>query len=451
MRAIYNNIEIMDCRCQSVEVTPDYDPSSGKDFMRTRVRLVVSGVVNPASMAYVFPGLVPGTRAGLTIVNIRQTLQTPRRLLQVFLGPDLIFVSPGINPVTGQISLADSGNGPLPHQGTSVVEGDILGDRTVIVRWGVDFWIMGSSNIVLSNRWSTTHHINRNAMTTRTIRGQAVVRADAIANGLINNADDFRAALIVPQPLNFRRDGVDVTCSEDGTMLNYTVVDKETGNSLGKPGQPINVFFLDGNATAGWDMQVKSWHDRINLASTGAAKYGSLIGSSDPAAIAMGLEAAATWLLTSFTPRAVGRCMCRVEGGRNVPRITLGEIARNVCIDRAGANTSPTSLFFTQHLNSDDGQAVETRMEWMPNWPSSVLDPRLFRPNGFMNMSDDYRQGVLDYPNAGRNPNNPLPRVGGTRGSYVQQMAQQALMTPQQAPPNPPAGETSVQALLNIQ
>jgi hypothetical protein len=139
-----------------------------------------------------------------------------------------------------------------------------------------------------------------------------------------------------------------------------------------------------------------------------------------------------------------------------VPRVLLGQIALNVCVDRnqvGGGGSIVTSLFFTQHLNTDDGQAVECRMEWMPVLPPNPIRPggiaAIQAPDQYMNMNNDYSIGPLNYPNAGRTPNNPLPNgltnaASGTRGSYVQRMAQQALMPVQAAPPNPPAAEVQV-------
>jgi len=448
MRTVYNGIDIADCRQQSLDVSPDYDPSAGIDFMRTKVRLVVQGVINPQSMAYTAGGLVAGTRAGLTLVNIRQALMTPRQLLQVYIGPDLVFVSPTWNPIQNQWNKADPGNGPLTDN-IYVSEGNILGDRTIIVNFGVTFWVMGASNIVLSNRWICTHEIDRCGMTTRTLKGRAVVRADAISAGLIDSADDMRAALIVALPLNMRREKVIVTQEEDGTIVNYTVIDQETGNSLGTPGSPINVFYLDGNATAGFDFPLKTHGDFLDFGFGLGNQVGAgLRGGLDPTSIAMAIWGGAHTILTSALPRVRGRCMCRVEGGRNVPRTTLAHLAVAVCVDRSLGGL-PTSLFITQGLNSDHGQWCEARMEWMPSLTQfAAIAEGPFGPIGalfpgrYMNLNNDYKltvQGApVSYPNAGRNPNNPLPNGSGTRGAYVQQMAFQALSTPGNARPAVP-------------
>ena len=445
MRTIYNGVELMDCRTQVLDVSPEYDPSAGIDKMRTKIRLVVQGVVNPQSMAYTVGGLTAGTRAGLTLVNIRQALTTPRQFLQVYIGADLVFASPGINPNTNQPYKADSGNGPLPHQGVYVTEGNILGDRTIIANFGVDFWVMGASNIVLSNRWECRHSTNHNGMTTRTLRGTAVVRADAIAAGLIESADDFRAALVVAQPLNFERASVDVTQEEDGAVIHYTVVDRETLNSLGSPGQPTNIFHVEGSATAGFDSRLKSSTDYIDFGAGEAKQFGAILGMSNPLSIALGIFGMGHTFLTSVLPIARGRAMFRVEGGRNVSRSTLARLAARICSDRS-AGGMITSLYFTQ-IHSEIGQACECRMEWMPTATQFAAALPFaakggLEPDSYMNMNNNYSQPTfnppLNYPNTGRTPNNPLPRGFGTRGDYVQQMAFQALSTPNNAPPAVP-------------
>jgi hypothetical protein len=430
------------------------DRASGVDFMRTKVRLSVQGVVNPASMSYsgATAGPTPGVRASLTLPVIRQQLLTPRRLLQVYIGADLVFMVFSINQQENAPYTADPGNGPIPHRGVTVSEGNIIGDRTIIVTFGVDFWVAGLSNIVLSNRWSTTHSVNRNGMTTRTLHGRAVVRADAIASGAINNADDFRAALIVVQPKNFRRESVVCTCSEDGTELSYTVVDKETGNSLGGPGNPINVFHIEGNASAGFDLPFKTYQEAYDTFTSGASDIAAKTVSGN-------ILGAIKTALHSFVPRLRGWAMCRVEGGRNVPRELLAKLAGLVCLDRAQGGII-TSMFFTQSLNADEGQSCECRMEWMPAITVNAGEPNgtdfagqvlttiggQLTPQLYMRMDNDYLRKNLAlnpplniaYMNTGRRDNNLLPNGYGTRGAYVQRMAQQALTPPSGTPPNPP-------------
>ena len=310
---------------------------------------------------------------------------------------------------------------------------------------------MGASNIILSNRWSCTHHVNRNGMTTRTLRGVAVMRAEAVQQGIaangIDSIDDFRAALIVGQPLNFRRDFVDATCSEDGTELRYTVVDKEVGNSIAG-NNSVQVFYLDGNASAGFDLQLKTYNDAIDRVTGFALGMKSALMGADIGAVVGTVES----FLSSIIPRFRGRAMCRVEGGRNVRRVDLAVLASEICIDRS-LGGFPTSLYFTQSLNADDGQSCEARMEWMPTITQAfgIAQGRL-TPNNYMKLDNDYvrDKASLAWLNSGRHTHTNLPNSLGTRGSYVQSMAIQALSDPQKAPPEVP-GEAAVEDRNSMQ
>ena len=299
---------------------------------------------------------------------------------------------------------------------------EIIGDKSVVVQWRCEFWVLGNSNICLSNRWTVSHSISKSGMTTRTQHGRAVIRADAITQGLVNNADDFRAALILPQENNFRRNSVNVVVSADGGEIMYTVTDKETSLALGT-GSPA--FKIEGYSTSGYDTKIKDFKQLF--------KEGATLVTN-----ALKLDAAAiiSQVADAAVPTAKGRALCRVIGGRTTSRTVLAQMALNVCMDRAlnpatlvGFVTNPhasgllTSVYITQDICPDgEGQIVECRIEWFPNLlnPSTLV--KAYDATAFQNLSNDYNSAAMqgkNLMNSVDGPGPPLPNYGGTRGSYV--------------------------------
>ena len=406
-----------------------------------------SGAIAGAAAAHAAPGVEAAAfAAGLTASNNA-----------ILAGQDLTGV---INAVNNAIIASISESVPPDSvEGSDVNWGpkplacnirEIVGDKSVVVQWRGEFWVMGTSNIVLSNRWVVSHQISSGGMTTRTQRGRCVIRADAITQGTVNNADDFRAALILPQEFGFRRDVIDVTISADGTEALYMVRDVETPLALGTDSP---AYKIEGYATAGFDCKIKDFKDAASEVSTLANN-----------AVAGNFAKIVTQIADAVLPVAKGRAMCRVTGGRNASRAALAQMALNVCLDRAlnpilevqipfnpFAASLLTSVYITQDIASDAGQVIECRAEWFPNLINPHQLASAYDATAFQNLSNDYNSASMVDVNGNPAPlmnsvPGPNPQLhnyvgmdfSGTRGSYVGAMMVQAIAGPSNLPPPTP-------------
>lgn len=215
----------------------------GADYLYTEFTIVVRAFFDPTTATGFSVDL--GTSNAATIVNVlRSVLLAPRKILLVaapsggnsssipFLRSPLLRPSP---PFAANTSYAvDAKNGPQPLF-CNIQQ--IIGERSMIVDFGIVTWInecpgTSSSPIspVLSHRWSMSHLVDEMQHTKRIIAGQAIFRTDLLYDSLGNiiiRADDFRDFLFHNIPPNYRRIGVHVEASTDGTQLKYVVEDQE--------------------------------------------------------------------------------------------------------------------------------------------------------------------------------------------------------------------------------
>jgi hypothetical protein len=254
----------------------DVDLSSGNPFFRP-AQTPVDGVAPagpgvPAGAAPTVPGAT-GVDARtpfplrnivrvantplLTHQTIRHRLTTPRKKLYVFNGPGMETGSPAVGsagrptPATSILTLespawggdfglpdylCDCKNGPLPRL-MNVAQS--LNDLTLVVDWGCETFVDEAplNNVVpngalLSNRFSSTHTIGEDGYTRISVVGDAIFRTDLIfttpdPSTPFRSPDVDRAFCMLPIPLGFVREQVDVTGMPDVTGIHYSFVDRQ--------------------------------------------------------------------------------------------------------------------------------------------------------------------------------------------------------------------------------
>lgn len=82
-----------------------------------------------------------------------------------------------------------------------------------------------------SHRWTMSFGSDDHYFTVRKIDGKAIFRKDMLA-AYDMTVDDFRALLMHPIPLGFKRMPPQAEMSSDGTELNYSILDVEQANNF---------------------------------------------------------------------------------------------------------------------------------------------------------------------------------------------------------------------------
>lgn len=223
--------------------------------------LGIAGLLTPlGTVTRTFP-----TPPVTTHTAIRHRLETPRQQLYLYSG--LGMAEAGIpagslaSPTTwgatvlaaapaSMVLLCDPHNGPKPHL-FSIKEA--LGDTNLfVVVWGCEFFFneafqnnLSPIGALLSNRFSQTHHVDKDGWTTIVTEGTATFRTDVLygspaapfvmpapTNGLgigtPVSPDAFRASLFLPVLLGFTREIDYVTGMEDVTGVKYQYTDTQT-------------------------------------------------------------------------------------------------------------------------------------------------------------------------------------------------------------------------------
>ncbi len=486
------------------------ETSDNSTFLFARWLVDVDCIYNPAATSFNPDPTVnvigtsgvaqAGNFPPVTDSSIRQTLMQPQGVL-ILTDEDgrLILRS----PAPGFAVDAKTGPGEIECQVQH-----IHGTKT----WQVHFKIVtyvnecqkqpGTSTtsraILLSHRWRRYVDIDEDHFSVVVHEGRCIFRADELVR-LGEFPDQFRQQLFHAIPANFRRSAIHVAPSEDGTTVEYRVVDTEMAFN-----------FLDpslANGTRVEAVQTGVYAEPNRLAERAATVALQLGAASLDFAHAGGnaarIEAqGALRLLPSYSMHVI----CRVWGNRNSSRFDLMRTALGVCTARIG----PAGNFLgitgrsseTIVMQELTGKFVEAQItiRWGPeqitvaaaNFASSPLVlasvPSLGIINAVLNAFNAPTPGTAPPGIANPTgpgaiisffPNNetisipqaavavgppappavaisqnaavatyPPPNSGGTRGTWVGQLVAQALSAPCSLPPRPPLG--GLQAPPNI-
>jgi hypothetical protein len=269
---IYNSVQLEVVESLPVQRRVVYD---GPVYLYTMWRIHVRAYYNPFATSYTGqPGQEvpdPGATPALTDETVRHKLMQPRGKLVFTMGgpgpnpgdppnlnifggqggtlvildcpPSTFAGGPGGDqpnytggPAADQY-FTDAANGPRP---VVCVIRRISGFKT----WHVEFVIEAAVNecfsyysspaVILSQRWTMRHDIDRMGFTRRTVRGHAIFRSDVLLNIKNANPDDFREALLHPIPNNCERQNIMVEAHEDGLRVDYSFVDVEVSHMISR-------------------------------------------------------------------------------------------------------------------------------------------------------------------------------------------------------------------------
>ena len=236
---IYNGIQISHVQTNSVSRQPVLSESN--EYLFTHVTLDISGIISPETGAYGFDEdgqIVPmsGESAASTDSVIRHSLLQPRcQLVVMMVDGEVWLVSPAQKKNGGYYS-CDCNSGPIPklHSITR-----IDGDHCFRINFSVETWIRECNSneynrfpALVSNRFTQTHSIDSDFMTTITTTGQAFFRTD-ILDDIDASCDTFRGQCLPPVPLGFNRTSIQCAVTLNRNALTYNVVDRQAFFDIG--------------------------------------------------------------------------------------------------------------------------------------------------------------------------------------------------------------------------
>lgn len=260
----------------------------GPSLLYHRVFIHVRSIYNPAAVSYVpdplydpyiFPKAQAGAYPAATDKAIRFELMQPRKLLLWVVGGNVTLQSPAFRPPpagfggAGTLYPCDAHLGPTPL-GNPIVEQ--IGRKSFIVDFMVETFVNDSwtqarvAPVVLSHRWTRREDIDQDFYPTITTHGHAIFRTDVLSyyqkyagNGAVTAApnyadrisptmavpDDFRNFFFHSVPSGFKRDHASISPSEDGTMCEYTLVDRKVDVKFPSTIARIEAWLTIGTAT----------------------------------------------------------------------------------------------------------------------------------------------------------------------------------------------------------
>jgi hypothetical protein len=225
-----NAIELSYVNTKSIVDEPIYS-DDGTEYLYTRRFVHVEAVVSSSLL----PALA-GESSTQTMARIKHLLEQPRKQLWFFVGRDLLFQSPGPQPLPGAVDsngnplppvIADAKWGPFPRHCTI---NRIGGTESYNIDYAIETFVQecpGQSPenpppAYLSHRWRESISIDEKAYSRRTRTGKIVTRSD-----FYTNPDAIRG-VVTPRLLpGFRRVTSEYVLQEDGLAMQYTFVDQE--------------------------------------------------------------------------------------------------------------------------------------------------------------------------------------------------------------------------------
>lgn len=216
---------------------------SGQTYLYHHIRCSMDFVASPSATVpppflrdHRHPRVNTGLWAKESIPYLRYLLLRPRQKLLITRGDTVLLESPQ-RTIGGQEMPCDANGGPVP---ISCDFHTFIGDKTALGTYVIETWISysrGGANgqvpTVLAHEWDVSSRLDGDTyLTTRTIQGNIVLRRDLMEIRRIGNTvglrpQDFVPSLFHPPVDGYRRTGVDVRYSSDGTSLDYTIVDEQ--------------------------------------------------------------------------------------------------------------------------------------------------------------------------------------------------------------------------------
>lgn len=376
-----------------------------------------------------------GATAAVSMVALRTLLLTPQRPLYIRIpingtgGYTTLLQSPVTGP-SDTPYLVDANMGPKPMH-LDIIE--IPGTKTMVVRFGIETWVNDCTSIrpLISHTWQMSHSLSEDYYTTRTIRGEAIFRADALYRppslGERVQPDDYRGVLVHRVPLNFKRDHVDVAVSADGTTLRYTIVDVEQSVTI-KPAYRA-ITRIKGTYT--------EW---TGVGEAGIRGVMNAAGTGNPGTFAM---AVVDWA-TGTLPPVLRRLNVRVWGNRSSTRMDLvfaigkaiasfkmGELSANgaTSFSNPGFFSQVTRQFFIESslIVDIEGKYAEASMTYRASGIAHTILKLLgTSPQVATAMPEDI--GDVASVDGSYGPDGP-PFDRQSRGTYVAHLVAQDLMS----------------------
>ena len=406
------------------------DPS-GTDYLYTVFRLHVRGIYNPEST-------VSGAGAPPTTdIAIRHALLTPRSTLiysQHALNgqASVVFTSP--SGATG----VDAHNGPIP---LALNVTQVIGTKSWVIEYAIETYInentAATKSVLLSHRWRMEESIDQDYFTTRTITGRAIFRTDRLAT-LSAVPDDFRTYMAHPIPGGFRRESIHVAASEDGSELDYHLVDRQQASICIRFG----VSRIEATHTAG--VTVPGLERIVSAAIGDIAALGSALGKVGSAHDAPGtfrnsaraysnLPSMQTW---GNMPIRFDIVEVRVWGDPSSLRKVLTNVAMVVALGRFSEVQTTVATKNLTVMHDLMGKFVSVRLELMSG-PLQTAAPigaggTPLVLNAFPDSDDLSQIAVSITSGAAQSP----PPLGDNLsiGTYLARMAAQALSDPNDVP-----------------
>jgi hypothetical protein len=469
-------------------VTVRFHRSNVRDVVNNRIltKWEVEAYCNfqPAMISYqnaappgqpAVPVVAPGQLPGVTDLAILQQLLIPRQLLQVTAGGAVVLSTPGLSPIR-TVYPTDALNGPT-CEFVSAPKQIAMRHWVVHVRFLAHTICDDSTNVVLSNVWTSTFDIDELFYPTRLVAGKAILRAD-LMRFTHATADVFRPSFFFPLDVNYVRENCTAKLSEDGTTLLWSFMDVgRCYNVAGtSPIRDIDIFRITrSSAGAGAlsfrQMATEAYTDFLGNATTQTSMRD--IGG------ALHTGVISEWRFRRQNmPRHVLNTRVDIWGDRNCLMSAITTIGLGICLNQAIASQVPFAITTSEVLCRQELSkrfvSCEITYKWadqysaVPNFPIIELPPSnsTAAPNGrggvillnsnFLDYASIYARPIPDpvgpFPNGitpkneilfQRDGLNPAPQ-NNCQSTLIETMVVQALLTPCASVPNPnPTGNAS--------
>lgn len=442
MLITYNGISLLPGNTVECNIEPKYD-DTGLDLLWQEVTISTVCVWSPTYTATRKPGDpqdyqglgVEGDLLPETLLDLRHRLLMPRKKLVVNLGGGRVWTAPRAF-ANGTFPPCDPMGGPDP-KGTRILQ--IIGEKTAVVLFKVQFAFSDVSKVIASHRWSTSVVTDDYGYSTRTIDGLAIARLDSLEgftkNGVLTRLqiDDFRGMFAHDRPPGFIRKAPRVRVTPDGARLNYQVVDRELERNLG----PANSYVkVEGSVTAGADVPFISPKQAVTQLLKGEVM-------SIPAQV---------WASCTANPKVSGYIKVTGMAGADRQQMLNGAIialfdrltpypreANPGFLARFFTKLVPLSFYVTEDISNEGPPAIILRAEFMPFTPpglKAMFD--VTQSSKLLNLhrdivSPDPTPAFRQYNQLTTGWGNPtiLPTNSEMRGRWIGRLVGQILSDPE--------------------
>lgn len=293
------------------------------------------------TFVYTIGGIVPVL--GGPVVGGIEALRAPTNVLGSNVNPNGT-TNGGATPTTSAYQ-TDADNGPRPLH-CHVVE--VKGTKTFLVDWAIECYVnecylfktSQSLSALLSQRWTYEEDLDQDFFATRTIKGHAIFRSDRLL-ALSAVPDDYRAWLVHPVLPNFRRTVQQMIPSEDGTRIDYVLVDRESAFNFVPSVVSTGVTRIEATYSHGYSRNTGTEETafRAGFLALELAVLPLLPSANDPfigARAALRTLPRAVDVLIDTVPRFNQEMDVRVWGNRTATRQALYNTAVNIFLSKIG-------------------------------------------------------------------------------------------------------------------